>query len=493
MSRIEKIEAREIDKYDGYRITIGIEVHAELSTKTKAYCPCAQEFKAEPNSNICPSCMGLPGALPYFNEKVLEYAIKAGLATNSTITRKTKFDRKNYFYPDLVKGYQITQDDKPIARNGYLNIEVEEEGEILKKKIGIERIHMEEDTAKMIHDPFGRGTLIDFNRGGVPLIEIVSKPDIHRVKDAITYLETLRKLLIYLDIAECKMEEGGFRADVNISVSKTEELGNRAEIKNMNSFKAIERALEYEIRRQINLVEKGEKISQSTLRWDDVEGKTSVMRSKETAKDYRYFPESDLPVVEVSEEHIENIRRNIPELLENKKERYLNQYKLSDKQILFILSDNRYIEMFEETLKTTGVIKETANYLMTEIAAYVNSNVISPKDIKITNENYAKFINLLKDGVLNSKTAKVVIEEMLETGKEPKLIIEEKGLKQIDDEMEIIRLVEEVLQENPQSIEDIKNGKDRAIGFLVGMCMKRSAGKANPAMVNKLIMEKINK
>lgn len=443
-----------------YKITIGIEVHAELNTKTKAYCKCANNIKEEPNTNICPTCMGLPGALPYFNKEVLKKAIKLGLATKSTIARETKFDRKNYFYPDLAKGYQISQADKPIAENGVLEIEVED-GKT--REIRIERIHMEEDTAKLNYDNFGRGTLIDFNRGGIPLVEIVSKPDIHSIKEALIYLETLRKLLIYLEIAECKMEEGGFRADVNISVSNTDKLGQRAEIKNMNSFKSIERALEYEVSRQIEMAEKGTPIIQSTLRWDDVEGKTYLMRTKENAQDYRYFPESDLSIINVSEELINNIEKTLPELLSDKKKRYVEELKLSDKQILFILSDNRYIELFEKTLEKIEEPKLISNYMMTEIASYVNDEVISPKDLNIDEERYSQFIALLKENVLNSKTAKIVIIEMLKTAKTAKEIITEKGLEQISDDNVIKDIVKKVLENNMKSVEDYKNGKDRAL------------------------------
>lgn len=470
-----------------YKITIGLEVHVELSTNTKAYCRCKNEFGKEPNTNICPICMGLPGALPAFNENVLKYAIRAGLATNCSIANDSKFDRKNYFYPDLVKGYQITQDDKPIAYEGYLTIE--EDGK--EVNIGIERIHMEEDTAKLTHDQFGRGTLIDFNRSGVPLIEIVSKPEMHSADMVIKYLEKLRKLLIYIGASECKMEEGGLRADVNISVSKTSKLGERAEIKNMNSFKSIKRAIEYEVNRQIEIYENGGSIKQQTLRWDDIKGKTEVQRSKETAKDYRYFPEEDLMELKISDEYIEKIRKEIPELLDVKEKRYSEKYNLTQKQISYILSDNALIELFEKTNEIISKPKEIANYMISEIAQYINTELIEPKELKITAEQFAKFIKLIQEDKLNSKTGKIVIEEMLKTAKDPEQIIEEKGLIQITDNNEIIKIVEEVLKANPQSIIDYKNGKDKALGFLVGQCMKLSKGKANPQLVNKIILEKM--
>ena len=477
-----------MEEFKEYKMTVGLEVHAELSTKTKAYCSCKNAYGEEANTNICPICMGLPGALPSFNEEVLKYAIKAGLATNCNIIEESKFDRKNYFYPDLSKGYQISQHNKPICYEGYLEIG---EGEN-KKKIGIERIHMEEDTAKMTKDPFGRGNLIDFNRCGVPLIEIVSKPDIHTIEDAIDYLETLRKLLIYLGVAECKMEEGGFRADVNISVSNTDKFGNRAEIKNMNSFKSIERALKYEYERQVKLAKEGKKIEQETLRWDDVLGETEVMRKKEKANDYRYFLESDLPMFKVPREQVSEINNEMPELLNKKKERYIEEFNLSDKQIIFILSDIQYIKLFENAEKLAKMPIEIANYLMTDIAAYVNENVISPEELKVTPQTLAELVLLHKENVLNSKTGKIVVKEMLETGKNPKDIVKEKGLIQITDEKAIEEIVEKVLEENEQSIEDYKNGKDRALGFLVGQAMKLSKGKANPKMVNEIMINKLN-
>lgn len=473
-----------------YTVTIGLEVHAELSTKTKAYCSCKIGYGDEPNTNICPVCMGLPGALPHFNEEVLNYAMKAGVATNCDIITESKFDRKNYFYPDLSKGYQITQSDKPVASDGYLEIESEDG---TKKKIGIERIHMEEDTAKVTHDPFGRGTLLDYNRCGVPLIEIVSKPDIHSAKDAIAYLEKLRKLLIFLDVADCKMEEGGFRADVNVSVSNTDKLGNRSEIKNMNSFKSIERAIEYETKRQIENLKQGKENSQNTLRWDDIEGETSIMRTKENANDYRYFPEADLPKFEVSSERYDNIAENIPELEDAKKERYINEFGLTNKQIIFVLSNMEYIRLFEEANDIISKPKEIANVLMSDVAAYVNENIINPIDLKVTAETIAKYVSLLENGKLNSKTGKKVLKEMLENGGDPEVIMKEKGLIQITDEKQIKEMVEKVISNNPESVQDILAGKDRAVKFLVGQVMKESRGKANPEIVNKEIVDQIEK
>ena len=473
-----------------YTVTIGLEVHAELSTKTKAYCSCKIGYGDEPNTNICPVCMGLPGALPHFNEEVLNYAMKAGVATNCDIITESKFDRKNYFYPDLSKGYQITQSDKPVASDGYLEIESEDG---TKKKIGIERIHMEEDTAKVTHDPFGRGTLLDYNRCGVPLIEIVSKPDIHSAKDALAYLEKLRKLLIFLDVADCKMEEGGFRADVNVSVSNTDKLGNRSEIKNMNSFKSIERAIEYETKRQIENLKQGKENSQNTLRWDDIEGETSIMRTKENANDYRYFPEADLPKFEVSEERYDNIAENIPELEDAKKERYINDFGLSNKQIIFVISNMEYIRLFEEANDIISKPKEIANVLMSDVAAYVNENIINPIDLKVTAETIAKYVSLLENGKLNSKTGKKVLKEMLENGGDPEVIMKEKGLIQITDEKQIKEMVEKVISNNPESVQDILAGKDRAVKFLVGQVMKESRGKANPEIVNKEIVDQIEK
>lgn len=471
---------------DEYNLVIGIEVHAELSTKTKAFCNCKVSSSDKENTNICPICMGLPGAIPKLNEEVLNYAIKAGLALNCGIQHKSKHDRKNYFYPDLVKGYQITQDvENPIARNGYIILDNE-------KKIGINRIQIEEDTAKIIYDPFGRGMFLDFNRSSVPLIEIISEPDISSSDEAIEYLEKLREILVYIGVTDARMEEGEYRADINISINKkNDSLGTRTEIKNMNSFKSIKRAIEYEKTRQINILKSGEKIFQETLGWDDIDGKTYSMRTKETSTDYKYFPEVELPEIEVSEEKILKLKEQIPELPDVKRKRFIEEYNLTNKQIIFIFSDKAYIDFFEEVIPKIKSIHEVANWLMSDIARLMNENQLEPKELPISIDNFVKFIELIDAQVLNSKTAKIVLEKMFDTNKDPEDIIKEEALSQISDEEELEKIVLEVLKENSQSIEDYKQGKDKALAFLVGQVMKATKGKANPQIINKIILDNI--
>ena len=469
-----------------YELVIGIEVHTELSTKTKAFCNCEVSSKTKENTNICPVCMGLPGAIPKLNEEVLNYSIKAGLALNCEINKKSRHDRKNYFYPDLVKGYQITQDEKnPIVSNGYLKLDND-------KKVRINRIQIEEDTAKIIYDPFGRGMLLDFNRSSVPLIEIISEPDMSSSDEAIEYLEKLREILIYIGVTEARMEEGEYRADINISVRKLgEPLGNRAEIKNMNSFRSIKRAIEYEETRQINLLEKGEVVKQETLGWDDVEGKTYPMRTKETKTDYKYFPEADLPIILIDEERINKLKEEIPELPDIKRKRFIEKYNLTNKQLIFIFSDKTYIDFFEEVISKTNNVHEVANWMMSDLAKLMNDELLEPKDLPISSDNFSLFINLIDKNVLNSKTAKKVLEIMFKTNKNPEDIIKEEGLTQISDEGELEKIVLQVLNNNLQSIEDYKNGKDKALSYLVGQVMKETKGKGNPQIINEIILKNI--
>lgn len=477
---------------EDFELVIGIEVHAELSTKAKAFCDCKVDFDSKPNTNICPICLGLPGALPKLNEQVLDFALKAGLSLNCEINKISKQDRKHYFYPDLGKGYQVTQDvPNPIVKNGYIEI-TKNDG--TKKKIRINRIQMEEDTAKVIYDPFGRGMLLDFNRSSVPLLEIISEPDISSKEEAVLYLEKLREILKYINVSDCKMEEGSFRGDINISVNrKGEPFGNRIEIKNMSSFKSIDRAIDYEFKRQVAAIKNGKVIKQETLGWDDVAGKTYSMRSKENKQDYRYFPDGGLPQIIVDQDKIDEIKREIPELPDAKRERYIKEYNLTDKQIEFILSDRVYIEFFEGVLKKVNDPVEIANWMMSELARLMNENMLEPKALPITVDDFASFISLILDNTLNSKTAKIVIEEMFNTSKKPKEIIEEKGLSQITDKKALVQIVKDVLDENKQSVEDYKNGKDRAFGFLIGQIMKKSKGKANPKLVNEILAEELGK
>ncbi len=473
---------------DDYEVVIGLEVHAELSTKTKIFCSCKTEFGGEPNTHCCPVCMAMPGALPVLNEKVLEYAVKAGLAMNCTISRDSKNDRKNYFYPDLPKSYQISQFDKPLCEHGYVEI-VKPDGE--KKKIGITRIHIEEDAGKLNHDDYGRGSLVDLNRAGVPLIEIVSEPDMRSVEEADIYLKKVKSILEYIEVSDCKMQEGSLRADVNISVRKKgqKEFGTRTEMKNMNSFKSISRALEYEIERQIDVIENGGIIEQETLRWDEVSGKTFSMRDKEDAHDYRYFPEPDLVPIRLSEEYIENIRKNLPELPETRKQRYLSEYKLTEKEANTLTASKYLSDFFEKGVKISNNPKAVCNWLLSDVARILNEKEFEPEDIPFTPEDLAELIGLIDKGTISSKIAKDVLEEMFESSKSPSKIIEEKGWIQISDESAIKEIVLKIISENPQSVSDFKNGKDRALGFLVGQAMKETKGKANPQMLNTMFKE----
>ncbi len=473
---------------DDYEVVIGLEVHAELSTKTKIFCSCETEFGGEPNTHCCPVCMAMPGALPVLNEKVLEYAVKAGLAMNSSISRDSKNDRKNYFYPDLPKSYQISQFDKPLCEHGYVEI-VKPDGE--KKKIGITRIHIEEDAGKLNHDDYGRGSLVDLNRAGVPLIEIVSEPDMRSVEEADIYLKKIKSILEYIEVSDCKMQEGSLRADVNISVRKKgqKEFGTRTEMKNMNSFKSISRALEYEIERQIDVIENGGIIEQETLRWDEVSGKTFSMRDKEDAQDYRYFPEPDLVPIRLSEEYIENIRKNLPELPETRKQRYINEYKLTEKEANTLTASKYLSDFFEKGTQISKNPKAVCNWLLSDVARILNEKELEPEDMPFTPDNLAELIGLIEKGTISSKIAKDVLEVMFEDPKEPSKIIEEKGWVQISDESAIKEIVLKIISENPQSVSDFKNGKDKALGFLVGQAMKATKGKANPQMLNTMFKE----
>ena len=474
---------------EDYEIVIGLEVHAELSTKTKIFCSCPTEFGAKPNTHICPVCMALPGALPVLNEKVVEYAVKAGLATNCEISRDSKNDRKNYFYPDLPKSYQISQFDKPLCEHGYVEIETEAG----KKKIRLTRIHIEEDAGKLNHNEFGAGSLVDLNRAGVPLIEIVSEPDIANAQEAEAYLRKLKSILEYIEVSDCKMQEGSFRADVNVSVKKknSEKLGTRTEMKNMNSFKSITRAIEYEAQRQIEELENGGTILQTTLRWDDVSGRTFEMRDKEDAQDYRYFPEPDLVAIRLSEEYIENVRKTLPELPESRRKRYLEEFKLSEKDSRLLTSSKYLSDMFEKAQAICHNAKAVANWLLSDVSRILNEKELEPENIPFTAEQLAQMIELIEKGTISSSIGKKILEELFINPRSPKTIIEEKGWVQISDEKAIQEIVEKVLQDNPQSVADYKAGKDRALGFLVGQAMKATKGKANPQMLNQMFIEKM--
>ena len=476
---------------EDYEEIIGLEVHAELSTKTKIFCSCPTEFGADVNTHICPICTAMPGALPVLNEKVVEYAVKAGLATNCTISQDSKNDRKNYFYPDLPKSYQISQFDKPLCNNGYIEIE-DDFGN--PKKIRILRIHIEEDAGNLNHDDFTGETLVDLNRSGVPLIEIVSEPDIRSAGEADRYLKKLKSILQYIDVSDCKMQEGSFRADVNVSVHKKgEPFGNRCEMKNMNSFKSIQRAIEYEKQRQIAEVEKGNIIEQETLRWDDVAGRTFQMRTKENSQDYRYFPEPDLVAIKLSDEYINKIKEELPELPESRKARYIKELRLSEKDANFLTSSKALSDIFEKAGEICKNYKGVCNWLNSDISRILNEKEMEPEEIPFTAEQLAEMVEIIDNGEISTKIGKQVIEELFENPKSPKKIVEEKGWIQISDEGAIKQVVLKVLEANPQSITDYKAGKDRALGFLVGQAMKETKGKANPQMLNKMFLNELNK
>ena len=476
---------------EDYEVVIGLEVHAELSTKTKIFCSCPTAFGAAPNTHTCPICMAMPGTLPVLNEKVVEYAVKAGLATNCEISRNSKNDRKNYFYPDLPKAYQISQFDKPLCEHGYVEIDTKEG----KKKIRITRIHIEEDAGKLNHDEFGGGSLVDLNRAGVPLIETVSEPDIRSAEEAESYLRKLKSIFEYIEVSDCKMQEGSLRADVNVSVKKKTDtkLGTRTEMKNMNSFRSIVRAIEYEVDRQIDILEDGGTITQETLRWDDVSGKTFPMRDKEDAQDYRYFPDPDLVAIKLSEEYIQNIKNNLPELPESRKQRYLEEYNLSEKDAKLLTSSKYLSDLFEGAVKVCNNPKAVNNWIISDISRILNETETEPISIPFDSNQLGKLVILIDKGTISSSIGKKVLVELFENPRDPEDIIKEKGWIQISDEGAIKEVVMKILESNPQSIADYKAGKDKALGFLVGQAMKETKGKANPQMLNKMFLGELKK
>ena len=476
---------------DDYEVIIGLEVHAELSTNTKIYCNCTTKFGADPNTHCCPICTGMPGVLPVLNEKVVEYAVKMGLATNCQISRFSKQDRKNYFYPDLPKAFQTSQYDLPLCEHGHVDINVDGN----KKTIGITSIHIEEDAGKLIHDAYTGDTLVDMNRCAVPLIEIVSEPDIRSAKEAVEYMQTLKSILEYLEICDCKMQEGSLRCDVNLSVRKKGEtkFGTRTETKNLNSFKAIQNSIEFETKRQIEVLEEGGKIYQETRRFDDAKGIGYAMRTKEDAHDYRYFPEPDLAPIVLSEEYIENIKNSLPEMPHVKKARYIKEYNIPEYDADIITSSKEVATYFEEVVEKSNNAKASANWIMGDFASKLNESEITISNSKIKPEALAELIKLIDNNTISSKIAKTVFEEMFETGKDPKTVVEEKGLVQITDTNALKEIVERIVANNPKSVEDYKAGRDKAIGFLVGQIMKETKGKANPGIVNKMLVEILSK
>ena len=476
---------------EDYEVIIGLEVHAELATKSKIYCGCSTEFGSDPNTHVCPICTGMPGVLPVLNEKVVEYAVKMGLATNCKIARFSKQDRKNYFYPDLPKAYQTSQYDLPLCYGGHVDFMVDGK----PKTVGITRIHIEEDAGKLIHDPYTGDTLVDLNRCGVPLIEIVSEPDIRSKEEAIEYMQTLKSTLEYLEICDCKMQEGSLRCDVNLSVRKKGEtkFGTRTETKNLNSFKAIGRSIEFEIDRQIKELENGGQIYQETRRWDDDKGIGYAMRTKEDAHDYRYFPEPDLAPIVLSEEYIENIKASLPEMPNVRRDRYINELGLPEYDATQITNSKHMAEFFDKAVAKCGNAKLVSNWIMSDLSRKLNETEMEITEVRFTAENLGELIELIDKGTISSAIAKKVFEFMYESGDNPAKIVEEKGLVQITDESAIKEIVISVINDNEQSVQDFLNGKDKAVGFIVGQVMKASKGKANPGVVNKLIMEELNK
>ena len=470
-----------------YETVIGLEVHVELATKTKIFCGCSTAFGGEPNTHTCPVCTGMPVSLPVLNKQVLEYAVAVGLATNCTITRNCKFDRKNYFYPDNPQNYQISQLYLPICRDGRVEIETQDG----RKFVGIHEIHMEEDAGKLIHDEWEDCSLVDYNRSGVPLIEIVSEPDMRSSEEVIAYLEKLRMTIQYLEASDCKLQEGSMRADVNLSVREAgaKEFGTRTEMKNLNSFKAIARAIEGERERQIDLIESGEKVVQETRRWDDSRGESYAMRSKEDAQDYRYFPDPDLVPIVLDDAFLDEIRAKQPEFREEKMRRYKQEYDIPDYDIEIITDSKHMADLFEETVALGSQPKKVSNWLMGETLRLLKEKGMDPEDICFSPENLAKLIALVDAKAINSSVAKEVFEVMFEKDLDPGKYVEEKGLKTVNDEGALRKTVEEVIAANPQSVADFKSGKEKAIGFLVGQTMKAMKGKSDPGMVNRVLRE----
>ncbi len=471
-----------------WEIVMGLEVHTELATKTKIFCGCSTEFGGEPNTHVCEICSGMPGTLPLLNRRVVEFAIRTGVATNCTITQNNKFDRKNYFYPDLPKAYQISQLYLPICRNGYIEVNTKD-GE--KKKIGIHEIHMEEDAGKLIHDEFEDCTLVDYNRCGVPLLEIVSEPDFRSAEEVIDYLSKLRAILQYTGVSDCKMQEGSLRADVNLSVRPKgqAEFGTRTEMKNLNSFHAIERAIAYEAQRQIELIEDGEKVVQETRRWDDNKGYSYAMRSKEDAQDYKYFPEPDLPPIEISDEQIEEIKSTMPELPEEKRERYLNELGLPEYDTGIITGDIALVKFFESTLEKCDSPKDVANWIMGEVMKLLNDSATLTENNPLKPEALAAVINMVKSNKINRGTGKKVLEKVFTDGVDPEKYVEENNLAQVTDLSALRPIIEQVIAENEKSVSEYKAGKTQAMGYIMGQAMRALKGKAPAQEVQKILKE----
>ena len=470
-----------------YETVIGLEVHVELATKTKIFCGCSTAFGGAPNTHTCPVCTGMPGSLPVLNKQVVEYAVAVGLATNCTITQYCKFDRKNYFYPDNPQNYQISQLYLPICRNGHVEIETPEG----TKSVGIHEIHMEEDAGKLIHDEWEDCSLVDYNRSGVPLIEIVSEPDMRSAEEVIAYLEKLRIIIQYLGASDCKLNEGSMRADVNLSVREigAKEFGTRTEMKNLNSFKAITHAIAGQRERQIELLEAGQQVVQETRRWDDTKEYSYAMRSKEDAQDYRYFPDPDLVPVYISDAWLEEIRSRQPEFREERMARIRREYDIPEYDIGIITDSKHLADLFEQTVAICKQPKKVSNWIMGETLRLLKEKGMDAEDISFSPENLAKLIALVEQKVINSSVAKEVFEVLFAQDIDPEQYVADKGLNTVNDEGALRKTIEEIIAANPQSVEDYHNGKEKAIGFLVGQTMKAMKGKADPAMVNRILKE----
>ena len=471
-----------------YETVIGLEVHVELATRTKIFCSCSTRFGGAPNTHTCPVCTGMPGALPVLNKKVVEYAMGVGLAANCKINQLCKFDRKNYFYPDNPQNYQISQLYLPICHDGWVEIETAQ-GQ--KKKIGIHEIHMEEDAGKLIHDEWEDCSLVDYNRSGVPLIEIVSEPDMRSADEVIAYLEKLRLMIQYLGASDCKLQEGSMRADVNLSVREagSSEFGTRTEMKNLNSFKAIARAIEGERQRQIELLEDGKAVIQETRRWDDNKESSKPMRSKEDAKDYRYFPDPDLPPVVISDQWIEKVRSAQPELRDEKMERYQNEYGLPAYDASILTESKAMADLFEETVKLCKKPKEASNWLMVEAMRLLKEKAMEPEEMGLSAASLAALIDMVESKEINRTIAKTVFQEMFDQDMDPRQYVKEHGLGMVADDGALRKAIEQVMEENPQSVADYKSGKTKAMGYLVGQTMKAMKGKADPASVSSMVKE----
>lgn len=475
-----------------YETVIGLEVHVELKTRSKIFCDSTTEFGGDPNTHVCPICLGLPGTLPVVNKTVVEYAIRAGLAINCQIAGFSRFHRKNYYYPDMPKNYQISQYDQPIALNGYLDVDLDGQ----TRRIGITRLHIEEDTGKLVHQGTITTTpysLVDYNRAGVPLIEIVSEPDMRSPEEARRYMEKLRTILLYTGVSDCKMEEGSLRCDANISLRPvgSTEFGTKTEIKNLNSFKALQRALTYEVQRQTGILSKGGRIVQETRTWDEGQGITLPLRSKEFVHDYRYFPDPDLVPMLIDQAWVDDIRSSLPELPDQRRQRYIEELGLPEQDASLLTETKELADYFEECVRAYPHPKTVSNWVMGDLSRLMNAKAQDISSCRIKPEQLGSLLQHIDQGTISGKIAKGVFEEMFATGKSPEVIIKEKGLLQISDELVIAAVVDEVLANNPKSVEDFKAGKEKAIGFLVGQVMKVTKGKANPGLVNRLLKEKL--